>query len=245
MTITRPETVGIVGYGRFGRLWASVLAPRYDVLINDVEPVDDPRAVSIYDLCARSSTIFLCVPINQFDDVVQSIAGSIRPSTTVFDTCSVKMHPAASMQKHLGGIDNVTLVATHPMFGPDSAAHGVSGLPMMMSLLQGSEPAYRNWRDGLSALGIRVVEMTPAEHDRLAAYSQGVTHYVGRLLEQLDLHETPIDTQGFKILRSLIEQTCNDSFELFRDLQTYNSFTSEMRQKMEAAVDTLNRELGA
>lgn len=242
MATTKKETVGIIGYGRFGRLWATVVGADHDVLVYDIEPMD--QTTTLEDLCARSSTIFLCVPINQFDDVVQSIAGLIRPSTTIFDTCSVKMHPAGSMQKHLGNVEDVTLVATHPMFGPDSAANGVKGLSMMMSLLQGDETRYDQWREEMSKLGIRVVEMSPAEHDRLAAYSQGVTHYVGRLLEQLELQETPIDTQGFKILRSLIEQTCNDSFELFRDLQTYNSFTSEMRQKMEIAVDKLNRELG-
>jgi prephenate dehydrogenase len=85
--------------------------------------------------------------------------------------------------------------------------------------------------------------MSPEQHDRLAAYSQGVTHYVGRVLRELELEETPIDTQGFKILRSLIDQTCNDSWELFRDLQLYNPYTRDMRERMEAALEIVNAKL--
>jgi prephenate dehydratase len=57
------------------------------------------------------------------------------------------------------------------------------------------------------------------------------------VLEELDLERTPIDTQGFTILRSLIEQTCNDSLELFQDLQRWNPYTQEMRLRLETALD--------
>jgi prephenate dehydrogenase len=85
--------------------------------------------------------------------------------------------------------------------------------------------------------------MSPDEHDRLAAYSQGVTHYIGRVLDRLDLQPTSIDTEGFKILRSLIEQTCNDSWELFHDLQRYNPYTRDMRVRMQQALNEVDREL--
>jgi prephenate dehydrogenase len=235
--------VGIVGYGRFGRLWAKLLAPHHRVRATDVLPRPDAELVALPDLCAASEAIFLCVPINQFQNAVRDIAPHLKPGTTVFDTCSVKVHPAQVLAAHLGNRDDLTLIATHPMFGPDSAAGGVQGLPMVVWRLSGDETIYDAWTAHFRELGIRTVEMSPDDHDRLAAYSQGVTHYVGRVLSNLDLHATPIDTQGFTILRSLIAQTCNDSWELFHDLQTYNSYTREMRVKLQAALDEVYQAL--
>lgn len=244
-----PQDVGIVGYGRFGRLWASVLEPHHRVHVTDrTTRADDTTLpsdalLSLPELCAASQAIFLCVPINQVEQVVQEMAPHLRPGTTVLDTCSVKVHPARVLTTQLGMRDDLTLIATHPMFGPDSAADGVAGLPMVVWRLAGDEQVYADWLEFFGALGIRTVEMSPPEHDRLAAYSQGVTHYMGRVLDRLALGPTPIDTEGFRILRSLVAQTCNDSWELFHDLQVYNPYTQEMRLRLQAALDEVYREL--
>ena len=235
--------VGIIGYGRFGRLWGHLLAPQHRIRAADIHPQPDVELVALSELCAVSEAIFLCVPINQVESVIRGMAPHLKAGTTVFDTCSVKVHPAEMLAAHLGKRDDLTLIATHPMFGPDSAAQGVTGLPMVLWRVSGDETKYAAWNAYFRDLGIRTVEMPPDEHDRLAAYSQGVTHYVGRVLSNLDLHATPIDTQGFTILRSLIAQTCNDSWELFHDLQTYNPYTREMRAKLQAALDEVYQAL--
>ena len=235
--------VGIVGYGRFGRLWGELLAPQHRIRATDIHPQPDVELVTLPELCAASDTIFLCVPINQIENVIRDIAPHLKPGTTVFDTCSVKVHPAETLTTHLGKREDLTLIASHPMFGPDSAAQGVTGLPMVLWRLSGDETIYAAWSAWFRELGIRTVEMSPDEHDRLAAYSQGVTHYVGRVLSNLDLRATAIDTQGFTILRSLIAQTCNDSWELFHDLQTYNPYTREMRAKLQVALDEVYQAL--
>lgn len=243
MTAIEPQDVGIIGYGRFGRLWADLLAPHHRVRITDAVVIPSEQYLPLTELCAYARVIFLCVPINQVERVVDDIAPQLQPGTAVFDTCSVKVHPANVLTNTLGDRADLTLVATHPMFGPDSAARGVQGLPMVVWRLSGDTQVYADWTAFLRALGIRTVEMEPAEHDRLAAYSQGITHYIGRVLDRLDLHATPIDTEGFKILRALVAQTCNDSWELFQDLQQYNPYTQEMRVRLQAALDEVYQQL--
>lgn len=235
--------VGIVGYGRFGRLWAGLLAPHHHVAVTDKNALQAEHFLPLPALCESSDVIFLCVPINQVEPVVREIGAHLRPGTAVFDTCSVKVYPSRVLTDQLGQKPDISLIATHPMFGPDSAARGVRGLPMVVWRLAGAEESYREWVGFFDELGIRTVEMAPDEHDRLAAYSQGITHYVGRVLRKLDLQSTPIDTQGFKILRSLTEQTCNDSWELFHDLQIFNPYTREMRLRLETALDSVYEEL--
>lgn len=239
----KSKQVGIIGYGRFGRFWASVLRPFHKVRVTDVNPVASPDFVSLEELCLKSEVIFLCVPISALEAALAQISGLLQAGTLVFDTCSVKMVPAELMEARLGAIEGLSLAASHPLFGPDSARAGVEGRPIATWFLSGNREGYEDWLSFFEELGLILVEIAPEEHDRLAAYSQGITHYVGRVLGELQLRSTPIDTQGFSILLSLIEQTCNDSPELFHDLQIYNPNTREMRLELESALDKVNAAL--
>lgn len=254
------KQIGIIGYGRFGRFWAETLTAYHDVWVTDAHPPTNKpnNYLPLPELCARVDTVFLCVPINQIETAVHALQPYLRAGMTVFDTCSVKSHPARVMVDTLRSAfvvphevsevredstnvphyeQGVNLIASHPMFGPDSAARGVAGFPIVVWSLAGDQDTYRAWVNFFAGLGLLPVEISPDEHDRLAAYSQGITHYMGRVLDELHLQATPIDTQGFKTLLTLVQQTCNDSLELFRDLQHFNPHTQEMRLGLEAALN--------
>ena len=77
--------------------------------------------------------------------------------------------------------------------------------------------------------------MSAEEHDRVAAESQGLTHFIGRVLGEFGFMPTNIDTFGAKMLHQINEQVNNDSWQLFEDLQTLNPFTIEMRVRLSDA----------
>jgi hypothetical protein len=56
------------------------------------------------------------------------------------------------------------------------------------------------------------------------------------MLERLDLQPSTIATLGYTRLMQVMEQTCNDPVELFRDLQQHNPFTRQMRQRLRDAL---------
>lgn len=238
------QTIGIIGFGRFGQFWAQTLRRHHTILATDANPARAEEAAQLEiafeplpAMCARANALFLCVPINQFEHCVQSLKGHLQPGTAVFDVCSVKAFPAAILNMHLAAWPDIDLIATHPMFGPDSGAQGLSGLPMVLWPLRPASARYQLWRSYFQSLGLRVVEMPPDEHDRWAANSQGVTHYIGRVLQEMQLAPTPIDTKGFSALLSVIAQTCNDTWELFYNLQNFNPHTAAMRLRLEEALD--------
>lgn len=247
--VEHKRTVGIIGFGRFGRYWAGMLSSDHRVLVTDkADLAEDAEQMglefrSLPELCAGSDTIFLCVPINQIESAVSHLKTHLKPGTLIFDTCSVKMYPTRVMLGEFDATEHIDLIASHPMFGPDSGALGVKGLPIVMWPLRVSNSRYREWYAYFEKQGMQVVEMSPDEHDSLTAYSQGVTHYIGRVIGELDLQETPIDTKGFKILLSLVEQICNDSWELFQDLQNCNPYTKDMRLGLEKALRHVHGQL--
>ncbi|HDY75221.1 MAG TPA: hypothetical protein ENH49_01725 [Candidatus Marinimicrobia bacterium] len=85
--------------------------------------------------------------------------------------------------------------------------------------------------------------MSADEHDRLAAQTQGVTHFLGRMLKEFGIQKTKIDTQGFRDLLDLVDQTCNDTWELYTDLQYYNPYTKAMIENLKLATETLDNRL--
>ena len=85
--------------------------------------------------------------------------------------------------------------------------------------------------------------MTPDKHDKLAASSQGITHFIGRVLHKSGIKSTQINTLGFNDLLGVIEQTCNDSWDLFKDLQNYNPYTKEMIHSIETAIDAVKENI--
>ena len=232
--------IGIYGLGRFGALWAALLSDAFMVKAYSRNP-DRPAPVGVKrvekeEMCA-CDTVFLCVAISALEEVLEDISGLVKPGAIVADTCSVKMYPVRVMRELLP--DTVAILGTHPMFGPDSAKYGTAGLPIVMTPVHGSERAVETWTKPFKEMGLDVYTLTPEKHDKEAAYTQGVTHFIGRVLDDLSLEPSEIGTFGFGKLLEIIEQTCNDPWQLFLDLQRYNPYTKEMRVKLQKSLEKM------
>ena len=90
---------------------------------------------------------------------------------------------------------------------------------------------------------VHTIELTPDEHDRIAASSQGVTHFIGRVLNESGIRSTNMNTMGFNKLLGVIEQTCNDSWDLFKDLQRYNPYTNDMIDNLVGTIEKIHNKI--
>src|SRR5487761_1216815 len=132
-----PSTAAVIGFGRFGRLWASILRDDFDVRVHDTEAALRAEAaargfasVPVRD-ALDAEVIFYCVPISAFEatirEHVRHLAEAEGPRTLVA-MLSVKLHPRDVFERHLPAAHRAMLA--HPLFGPDSvAASGLTGQP--------------------------------------------------------------------------------------------------------------------
>jgi prephenate dehydrogenase len=236
------DRCSIIGFGRFGQLLAKILREEFSVVVFDVRGNrEEAQRLGVefvtFEQACHAPTVFFCVPISEFEKALRAAVPHLRPGALVMDTCSVKVHPAEVMRRELP--ETIQALATHPLFGPDSARNGLQGLRIVLCPLRVSQETLDVWRDFWQRRGVAVVEKTPDDHDRLAAYSQGITHFLGRVLGELDLNSTEITTKGFEDILGVIEQTTNDTWQLFVDLQQYNPYTKEMRDKLVQAFNTI------
>jgi arogenate dehydrogenase (NADP+) len=247
MTSGLPETVGVVGLGRFGRLWASMLQADFTLRVYDSDPEQCAQAErqglapgSLRDTLSADA-VFYCVPISAFEPTLQehlAIFEELGGTRTLIDVLSVKVHARQVFERHLPATYQALL--THPLFGPDSvAASGLAGHTIVVDGYRLPSGALDAWKEYFTSKGLVVVPMSADEHDRLAAGSQGVTHFVGRTLERFGFAQTPIDTLGTRRLHDVTSQVSNDTWELFVDLQTLNPHTKAMRLRMSEAQDSV------
>ena len=247
MTSALPATAGVVGLGRFGRLWASMLQGDFTLSVYDSDPGQRAAAerqgltpASLRETLA-SDAVFYCVPISAFEPTLKEhlpLFEELGGTRTLIDVLSVKVHPREVFDRHLPATYQGLL--THPLFGPDSvAASGVEGQTIVVDGFRLPPAALDSWKAYFTSKGLVVVQMSADEHDRLAAESQGVTHFVGRTLERFGFAQTGIDTLGTRRLHDVTSQVSNDTWQLFVDLQTFNPHTKGMRLRMSEAQDSV------
>lgn len=230
------KKISIVGFGRFGKTLHRLLKDDFNILTFTRK--GGVGLEKIYE----SDVVFYAVPIAAFEEVIKSHKKYFKPDHLLVDVLSVKTHPKNIFEKYLKNSKTQAML-THPMFGPDSSKNGFEGLPIILDKFKTNDENYNFWKKYFEGKKLHVIEMSADEHDKLAANSQGLTHFVGRLLEEFGMEKTAIDTLGAKKLLEVKEQTCNDTWELFTNLQHFNPYTKQMRLRLGDAYDKLYNKL--
>ena len=245
-------TVGVIGYGRFGKLWATLLSHMpaiqsvlvYDPYISiSLESNSNMQDISIEKII-DAHIIFFCVPISKILQSIKSTAPYIHRDAIVCDTCSVKEVPLRYLENTLPATQQI--VGLHPLFGPDSFKRTdiavkteTDNFDTVIVCNQGTEdPHYQVILQLFQSINLSVKEMTAQVHDEHILYTQCLTHFLGRALGTLGLSYSLMGTKGYNSLLEIIEQTCNDSYELFLDMQKYNKGSLQMQVKL---IDALSK----
>jgi prephenate dehydrogenase len=239
--------IGIIGYGRFGRLTVKNLAPDFEVLVHtrnlekhaDIAAVG-ARLVSLPEACTQKMVI-LCVPISAMQATLRQIAPLIRADAIMVDVCSVKVYPTQWMKELLPA--TVDILATHPMFGPDSAAVSVAGQKIVLCPERIAPQRYAKVKAWLHQKGVILIETTPEEHDRKIAVSLALTHFIGRSLAEFNAQPLDIDTEGYKRLLHILGVVGNDTWQLFEDMHHYNPYAREKRRAFVEAMQRIEARL--
>ncbi len=235
----RPR-LGLVGFGAFGRLTAQALAPHFEVLAFDpaFPPGDAAEGARGVDLAQAGAcpVVVLATPVRTLAEVVAAVSPHLRPGALVLDVGSVKVGPAATM---LAGLpSHVDIVATHPLFGPQSARDGLAGLKIAVCPVRGGRaPGVAAF---LETLGLQVFVTTPEEHDREAALAQGLTHLVAKVLVAMEPLPTRMTTKSFDLVMQAVEMVRHDAPEVFAAIEHANPYAREVRRRFIALASELD-----
>jgi prephenate dehydrogenase len=241
----RPS-LGIIGFGAFGRLMAAHLCPYFQIQAYD--PAVPPGScaelagVGMGGLAeaAGCAVVVLATPVAVLDTVIGAIRPHLRPGALVLDVGSVKVGPARTMRALLP--ETVDIVATHPLFGPESARDGIRGLKIALCPIRGDR-APRLAAFLRQALGLSVIVATPEDHDREAAMAQGLTHLIAKVLARMEPLPTRMTTRSFDLLMRAVDMVRHDAPEVFEAIERANPFAPQVRRRFRDLAAALDDEL--
>ncbi|MBU3030069.1 prephenate dehydrogenase [Paracoccus marinaquae] len=224
--------LAIIGFGAFGQLIARHLRDHLPICVCDpVTRANDLPQVGLAE-AARCQIIVLAVPLSRLEVVLRTIAPHLLPGALVVDVASVKIRPAELMQQILP--DHVQIVASHPLFGPESTRDGLAGHRIAWCPLRGE--GHRRAGALLRRLGLRVLCTTPDQHDREMAVVQGLTHLIARGLGEMGPLPDRLTTASFRRLAEAAAMVQADSPELLQAILTGNPHAGPVRRRFLAAA---------
>ena len=229
------RSVGIVGYGSFGKLVHALLAqfaPQIQVKIFSSRAAPDGALFFSLAEAAKCDAVFLCVPIHAFEATVEKLLPLISWQTVLVDVATVKLHTVEVLQRLAPAH---RWIATHPMFGPESYTKQGSkpdGLRIVIAKHTLGDSEYKELKGALTAVGFLVVEKSAESHDRQLAETLFLTHYVGQIVSRAGFSRTDIDTVSFGYLFDAVESVRKDT-ELFADVYAYNPYCKAVIEKFD------------
>lgn len=231
--------IGIIGFGSFGKFLAEKLSSRAHVKVYDRRDRDMTWRASFEEV-AQCDYVIPSVPIEAYDAVLAQLAQHMPSTSVLVDVCSVKERAVELIRAHL---PDHTIVATHPLFGPESASVSLQGHTLVMCPEVSDEAQYSKVKACAQEAGLEVVEMSASEHDREMAVVQGLTFFIARTLDVMKVHDQRLSAPSFQRLLSLAELELHHSPELFRTIQQGNARTRDVRRQFLDAAVAIHNEL--
>jgi len=159
-------TIGIIGgRGGIGKWFADFFAGEG----HTVHVTGRSTGMSLPELAATCRIVIVSVPIASTIDVIRDIGPLLPEETLLMDLKSLKEEPVRAML----AASRAEVIGCHPLFGLDALS--LAGQNIVLCPARGDR-----WLDFIEGIfaknGARITLTTPAEHDRMMALIQGLTH---------------------------------------------------------------------
>ena len=241
--------IGIVGYGDFTKVLCEHLAPYADIVVSSRsrEAGDagfGARFGRVEEVLVRP-IIIPSIPSQFIDDFFATHRHLVNTEAVVIDVASVKVKPLEALVRQLP--EQCQIIGTHPMFGPASIAKNgghLEGLKCAFSPVRAKESVANELEDFLrERLGLRVIGKTPEQHDLEMAYVQGLSHFIGHVLNDMDIPDSELSTLAYDDLVDMKNIQGNDSWDLFCSIVDDNPYAKEVQDQFIASYEAVRKQL--
>lgn len=226
------NSIGLIGFGSFGKFIFKHLSPYFEMKVHD--EFISKGTLNKYELensdletVSNCDVVILAIPVQFLEKTVQKISATINKSALVIDVSSVKERPVEMMLKHLP--QTVEILGTHPLFGPQSGAYGISGLNMVVCPVRIHKVRLRYIVQFLEdELELNLLKRTPEVHDKQMAYVQALTHFIGRAINEIDIPDIEQKTPAYQFLLNIKKNLGKDSLDLFLTIERENPYAPQL-----------------
>jgi len=243
---TKP-TLAIIGFGDFSQLMVRHLSPYFKVMVSSRRKIKDKKGLDFTEVnvatALKQPIIIPSMPSQFLEEFFIANFDFLNLKALVVDVCSVKTQPAEVLRRVLP--ESVQVLATHPLFGPTSAKDGLKGQRIMVYPVRLTDEAFTKIKQFLQkTLQLEIIETTPEKHDEMMAYAQGLSHYIGRAMQMMDIPDSKLSTKAYQDLIDMKRVQGNDSDALFDSILFENPYALEVNKKFKQTLKALDEDLG-
>lgn len=201
-------------------------------------PSDYPIVLSLAEGLAQASLVLVAVSLESVGEVVREIA-RLGYRGTLFDIASLKSHlaPDFAEARAMG----VSVTSVHPMFGPGARALSDKVICLCDC---GDHAANARVAALFEETAATLVHLSLEEHDRLAAYLLGLSHFInllfaralatsGRSVAEL----SAVASTTFRAQMTTTESVLLEDPELYYAIQALNPFSPDVFAGLKKALD--------
>ncbi len=245
------KRLGIIGYGNFTSFWAPYFEKDFDEILfysrknfeNELKKDSKIKQSSFEKVC-ECEYIMIGVLIQYFEKTLIKMIPHLKKNSVLFDVCSLKKMPEEIMKKLIP--KEIDIIATHPLFGPQSGKNGIEGFNIMIAPIR-VEASKLNFLKEIfeKSMKLNIINISCEEHDKQMAYVQGLTHFIARGIKEIGglNKDTIAKTKAYEALLNLEENISLDSWGLFESIENYNPYSKKIIEKFIKGIENLNQEL--
>lgn len=232
------KTIGIIGFGAFGKLIHSHLKSFFNIKIYDVNPSSEYNFKNIEEV-ASCDIVILAIPIQSFQDTLIKIQSHVQKNAIIIDVCSVKIFPVNMMLKYLP--ESVSILATHPLFGPQSIKNKQKQNKIVISPIRGDVNHIISFLE--KTLNLHIVLSTPEKHDEEMAITQALFHWMAKSMLCFDNINIQMATQSFLNMNEAFNLVKDDTYAVYETIECYNPYAKQAREKFLSSLMENNDKL--
>ncbi|MBU0652583.1 MAG: prephenate dehydrogenase/arogenate dehydrogenase family protein [Proteobacteria bacterium] len=197
------------------------------------------EGISIPEFAASCRIVIVAVPIAATLDIIREVGPLLPEDALLMDLTSLKEEPVRAML----AASRAEVIGCHPLFGPDVPS--LADQNIVLCPARGDR-----WLGFLQGIfvknGARIRVTTPAEHDRMMALIQGLTH-LDTILMGLTLRDSGVEpseleafsTPVFRTKRAIIEKVFGPRPGLYAGILTENPNITEVVERHERNLSLL------
>ena len=157
------------------------------------------EGMSLPELAAACRIVIVAVPIASTIDVIREVGPFLPEEALLMDLTSLKEKPVREML----AATKAEVIGCHPLFGPDVPS--MNGQNIVLCPARGG--AWLGFLQGIFVKnGARITVTAPAEHDRMMALIQGLTH-LDTILTGLALRDSGVEPSELEAFSTPVFRT--------------------------------------
>ena len=205
----------------------------------------DSGTTSLSEAVRGADLIVLCTPLAQMNELAMAFAPLLEKKALVTDVGSVK-HALVAELEPLFAAHGASFVGSHPMAGSEKMGVAAARVDLFLNAACVVTPTYSSPPDKIAeteeiwtAVGGRVMRLSPEVHDELVARSSHLPHVLAAQLATLVLSRKNVPEQQKLCASGFRDSTriASGSPEMWRDIAIMN------REHLLAALDEFMRHL--